>query len=655
MPKTKSTPNLINSTVENIDWHSPITPELITQHKNTPLDLFKTNTGLIWLKSCGDEDGRVSIFTLPNDNSPSRELTPSPYNARSKVHEYGGGAVLVAADKLYFSNFTDHRLYEIDLGDAETSILPRAVTPVSNRRYADACWDKRFQRIICVCEDHSSDDAAPINSLIAIEPDTGAIKTLCSGADFYASPRISPSSDNICWLSWDHPYMPWDSTKLWQADIDIKGNLSQPIHIAGGKEESIVQPRWSSANVLHFISDRSGWWNIYRYQDGQSEILYKTKAEFSKPMWSLGLKSYDFTSNGEILSTYVKDGQWFIGLISRDIKFKSVLGPFSNIMNLLLIKDKLYFIKGNTAKNNEIVAYDLSSGKSKTLVSEQNANELNGYLSTPQTLKFKTKDNTEISGYFYSPSNKDYQLLENNNKQAGTSAPPLIIKTHGGPSSSANSSLDLSIQFWTSRGFAVFDINYRGSTGYGRNFRQQLYGKWGISDIEDCTAAAESLVSRGLANPEQLIIRGQSAGGYTTLAALTFTDTFKAGASYYGISDLKALAMECHKFESHYVQQLLGQKDLNHPVYAERSPLAHKNKLSCPIIFFQGKLDKVVPPNQAQNLVNELKKQGINVEYIEFEHEAHGFRQSTSIKTTLYRELAFYQSIFKRKLIDFLE
>jgi dipeptidyl aminopeptidase/acylaminoacyl peptidase len=627
-------------------WLSPITATMVAQQRNSVQDLIRCGDTLLWLKCMSEENGRLSVHSLPTAEADARELTPSPFNVRSKVHEYGGGACLHTEDEIIFSNFKDQRLYRLSLkqtpSSKESSVnQPHPITPEGPFRYADAIWDATQKRIICVMEDHSNPNTKPINSLVSIDPASGFTQKLCSEADFYASPRISHCGTQLCWLSWNHPFMPWDSTNLWLAALNDKGELEDTMLVAGADDESVIQARWAKDGTLYFISDRNNWWNIYGYKNASVQTICPLEAEFGKPMWVLGQHSYDISENGDIVAAYSKDGQWYIGRIAaqnfgRPEALQILLGPYPDIKKLFLSGDKLTFIAGQAESEDLIIQYDLSTSSSNTLVGLKENKGFSGYISKAEKLSFKTADGSELNGFYYAPRNKDYG-------QSPSAPPPLIIKTHGGPTSCASSALDLSIQFWSSRGFAVFDINYRGSTGFGRSNRQKLYGNWGVADVEDCVFATDFLIETGRAHPKQLIIRGHSAGGYTTLATLTYSDTFHAGASYYGISDLKALAQECHKFESCYVQQLLDESDLSAAIYQERSPIFHADQLCSPIIFFQGALDKVVPPNQAQAMVSALKGKHIPVRYFEFAEEAHGFHNNENIETALNSELNFYR------------
>ncbi len=627
-------------------WLSPITATMVAQQRNSVQDLIHCGNTPLWIKCISEESGRFSIHSLPSADTEARELTAFPFNVRSKVHEYGGAACLYMEDEIIFSNFNDQRLYRLSLKETasvkEPSVnTPQPITAEGPFRYADAIWDQKRKRIICVMEDHSNSDSKPINTLVTIDPVSGKTQPLCSGANFYANPRVSHCGTQICWLSWNHPYMPWDSTNLWLAKLNDKGELEDAMLIAGANDESVIQARWGKDGALYFISDRNNWWNIYCHNDTTVTAICPFEAEFGKAMWVLGQHSYDICENGDIVTAYSKNGQWYIGRISvqsfgKPEALQQLLGPYPDIKKLFLSDDKLTFMAGQAESEDLIIQYDLNTSTSNTLVGLKENKDFSGYISKAEELRFKTADGSELNGFYYAPQNKDYE-------QSTSNPPPLIIKTHGGPSSCASSALDLSIQFWSSRGFAVFDINYRGSTGFGRNNRKKLYGNWGVADVEDCVCATEFLVKTGRAHPKQLIIRGHSAGGYTTLATLTYSNTFHAGASYYGISDLKALAQECHKFESCYVQQLLDEPDLSSTIYQQRSPLFHADQLCSPVIFFQGALDKVVPPNQAQAMVSALKEKHIPVEYIEFAEEAHGFRNNENIETALNSELAFYK------------
>jgi dipeptidyl aminopeptidase/acylaminoacyl peptidase len=552
------------------------------------------------------------------------------------VHEYGGGAFLVADKTVYFSDFADQRLYYQPLdGD------PLPLTPPGNYRFADFIWDQSRQRLITVCERQESDHKEPQNMLAVVDRQTGAVTPLHQGHDFYSSPRLSPDGRQLAWLTWDHPNLPWDATQLWLADLDLQGNLHQVRCIAGDTgQESIHEPRWSPDGSLYFVGDRSDWWNLYRYCQGESEAVYPDTAEFAYPHWVFGLSSYVFANPETLICTFNQGGAWQLGQLDLAQKQLSLFNlPYSNYASLSTDGKTVWFLGSSPQSTAAVVAIALGSNHTDVLKQSSDLAVPDGYLSVAQPITFPTAGGEVAHAWYYPPTNAAFQA------PAGT-LPPLLVKSHGGPTAAAGNALSLKIQYWTSRGFAYVDVNYGGSTGYGRAYRQRLQGQWGVVDVVDCVKAAEYLAQQGWVDAEKLAISGSSAGGYTTLAALTFHETFKAGASYYGISDLTALATDTHKFESRYLEGLIGPYPEQKDRYERRSPINYSEQLTCPVIFFQGLEDKVVPPNQAEMMVNALKAKGITVEYVPFPEEQHGFRIAANIKKALEAELAFYGQVF---------
>jgi dipeptidyl aminopeptidase/acylaminoacyl peptidase len=584
---------------------------------------------------------------------------------RTRVHEYGGGAFTVKDGIIYFSNFADQRLYK-QTPDGE----PQAVSQESggNLRYADAVIDTERGRMICVCEDHTGGGHEPVNTLVSINLDKGEdIQVLASGSDFYASPRLSPDRTQLAWLSWNHPNMPWDGTQLWAAPIQADGLLGEPQLVAGGVEESVFQPEWSPDGALYFVSDRTGWWNLYRWHPpqpplgkggreevaqplltkapvgkavGEIEPLCEMKAEFGLPQWVFGMSTYAVESANRIICTYTQDGIWYLASLDTQTKQLEVIEtPYTDISSVHAANGRAVFMAGSATEPTAVVQMDLAAQQLEVLRRSSELEIDTGYLSVPQAIAFPTENNLTAYAFFYPPQNKDYTA------PAGEK-PPLIVKSHGGPTASTSSAFNLKIQYWTSRGFAFVDVNYGGSTGYGRDYRQRLKDNWGIVDVDDCANAAKYLAEQGIVDGERLAIAGGSAGGYTTLAALTFRDIFKAGASYYGVSDLEVLARDTHKFEARYLDGLIGPYPERKDLYEKRSPIHFTDQLSCPVIFFQGLEDKVVPPNQAEMMVEALKAKGLPVAYVAYEGEQHGFRRAENIKRTLDGEFYFYSRVF---------
>jgi dienelactone hydrolase len=621
-------------------WKSPITSELIVSTSIALGQVAIAGKDIFWSEGRPSEGGRNAIVRC----TPSGQITdaiPAPYNVRSRAHEYGGNSFLAVDGRVYFSNFADGRLYCQWLKENPDN-EPEPLTPIGTYRYADLIFDRDRHRLICVREEHDTSKSEPINTLVSINILNGReIQILATGADFYASPQLSPDGSKLGWLSWNHPNMPWDGTELWVAEVG-ESELYNIQLVAGGLEESIFQPQWSPDGVLHFASDLTGWWNLYRWRDRTIEPLCEMEAEFGLPQWVFGMSTYAFVSGSKILCTYNQKGLWQLATLDTSLDkpiLDAIPTPYTDISSLKAQGDRAVFIAGSPTEPTAIVQLDLASGETKILRSSTEIQVEKEYLSVPQTIEFPTEDGKTAHAFFYPPTNRDY-IAPSEEK------PPLLVKSHGGPTASTSSSFSLKTQYWTSRGFAVLDVNYGGSTGYGRAYRQRLNGNCGIVDVDDCANGAKYLAEQGLVDRDRMAISGGSAGGYTTLCALTFKDTFKAGASYYGISDLEALATDTHKFESRYLDGLIGPYPERQDLYVARSPIHFTERLSCPVIFFQGLEDKVVPPNQAAIMVDALKAKGLPVAYVPFEGEQHGFRKAENIKRSLDGEFYFYSRIF---------
>ncbi|MBX5477341.1 MAG: S9 family peptidase, partial [Clostridia bacterium] len=487
------------------------------------------------------------------------------------------------------------------------------------------------------------------NTIVAVDLDTGRATVLVSGADFYAAPRLSPDGRKLCWLSWNHPNMPFDGTDLWVADVAPDGSLGPARHVAGGPDESIFQPEWSPDGVLHFVSDRTGWWNLYRLEEGGPRALAPMEAEFGEPQWVFGLSTYAFAGPDQIVCKYEKNA--FAHLATLDLRtgeLRRLDLPFTVIQSVRARGRRVCFVGGAPDRPGAVVDLDLGTGAFRELRRSTDVEIDPGYVSVPQAIEFPTQGGRTAHALYYAPRNRDFEAPEGER-------PPLLVLSHGGPTAHSRPVFNLGLQYWTSRGFAVVDVNYGGSSGYGRAYRDRLKGMWGVVDVDDCVAAALHLAERGLVDRNRLAIRGGSAGGYTTMAALVFRDVFKAGASHFGVSDLETLARDTHKFESRYLDSLVGPYPERRDLYVERSPIHSIDRLSCPMIFFQGLEDRVVPPSQAEAMVAKLREKGIPVAYLAFEGEGHGFRKAENIKRTLEAELYFYSRIFGFPLADEVE
>ena len=620
-------------------WKSPITADLIADRTVTLSQVVCGGADVYWSETRPTEAGRNVI--MRHANGRIEEVLPMPYDARTRTHEYGGGAFTIVEGVIYFSNFSDHRIYRLRPGSE-----PAALTPASSAHYADFVVDPLHRRIICVREQHAGIDE-PVNMIVSVDLDrVCAPQVLVSGCDFYANPRLSPDGRYLAWLSWNHPNMPWDATELYLAEFGPDGSLGAIRRVAGGTEESVFQPEFAPDGTLYFVSDQNGWWNLYRYANQRTEAVLSMEAEFGAPQWVFGLSTYAFFSSDRIVCTYNNKGTWQLGIIdTHECSLRPIGTPYIDIGFLKANRERVVFVGATPTMLPAVVELNLVTERCTQLRASSSVCLEPGYLSSPHRIEYETADQETAYAFFYPPRNHDIDPCANEK-------PPLLVTSHGGPTSSASAALNLKIQYWTSRGFAVLDVNYRGSTGYGRRYRERLYGQWGIVDVEDCIYGARYLVQQGLVDETRLAIRGSSASGYTTLCALTFHHVFKTGASYYGISDLEALAHDTHKFEAHYLDRLIGPYPEYRDLYRERSPIHHADQLACPIIFFQGLEDKVVPPSQTERMVAALRSRGIRTAYLSFAGEAHGFRRAENIKQALEAELCFYGREFGFSVTD---
>ncbi len=627
-------------------WKSPITSDLIVSGSIGLTQPSIDGSDVYWVEMRPTEGGR-SVIVKRDSMGTITDITPPSFNARTRVHEYGGGDYIVHEGDVYFSNFSDQRLYVQPAGEQPTPITPAAAV-----RYADSIVDRAGQRLICVREDHTVQGREAVNTLVSLNlrenHDSGQV--LVSGNDFYSTPRLSPDSSRLAWITWNHPNMPWDGSELWTAEIGDDGLLGQAERIAGGVAESIFQPEWSPDGVLYFVSDRTGWWNLYRVGDkGNVEVVGEREAEFGMPQWGFGMSNYAFESAGRVICNYIEKGISHLAAIDTRTKRLSVLNTaYTDIRYVRAKAGEVVMRAASPTEAAAIVRLDLQTSHPEVLRRSNNLEIDPAYFSIPQPIEFPTAEGLSAHAFFYSPANRDFLAPEDE-------LPPLLVQSHGGPTAAATTAASLSIQYWTSRGIAVLDVNYGGSTGFGRDYRERLKDKWGIVDVEDCANGARHLVQQRLVDTDRLMITGGSAGGYTTLCALTFRRTFNAGASHYGVSDAEALAKETHKFESRYLDGLMGPYPEKREVYFERSPINFTDRLACPVIFFQGLEDKVVPPNQAEVMVDALRAKGIPVAYIPFEGEQHGFRQAKNIKRALDGELYFYSRVFGFELAEPVE
>lgn len=623
-------------------WPSEITARRVASAASQLDYPISEHGSIYWLENRPTENGRgVVVQQLPDGQR--RDLLPAPLNARTRLHEYGGRPYCVHEGALYFCQDSDQRVWRLTVGGDPA--LAQPLTPDNGDRYAELLIDSQRQRLIAVRE-HTRADQHPLASLVAIPLDgSQQLTDLVTGCDFYAFPRLSPDASQLAWISWDHPQMPWDHTELWCASFDQDGLAVEPRRLAGHMRESIFQPEWLNNGQLLFVTDRSNWWNLYRCDsDGSNAApLLPMSAEFATPLWTLGMSTVAVSGDGCVYAAFSHDGQWRLGQLSNP------LGPGASWSTLPtdcthwhgLAPTAEGFLAVGAAPDRSSALYRWNGGQLTTLVDHEPLPVDAAWIARPESKYFPTSDDSDyhIHGLYYPPTNPHYTLAEGE-------LPPLIVIGHGGPTGATSTALNYKIQFWTSRGFAVLDVNYRGSTGFGRRYREALYERWGVADVEDLCSGARFMVEQGLAHPDRLIVRGSSAGGYSVLCALAFHDVFDAGASLYGIGDLETLAQDTHKFEAWYLDSLVGPYPENRARYRQRSPVHHSDQIRCPVIFFQGLDDKVVPPSQAEAMVNKLRENGTPVAYLPIPGEGHGFRQLENVCRVLDAELAFYGQVF---------
>ncbi len=592
-------------------------------------DLQYDDGSLYWLESRPSEGGRTALVRRTDDGTIG-DVLPDTVNLRTMAHEYGGGAYRADSGDLVYSEFTDQRLYRVTPDGSTTPLTSEPPRPRSVR-FADSV--RLFDgSLIAVRESHPAEGEA-VNELVLIRTD-GTVDVIASGSDFYSTPRLSPDNTRLAWIEWDHPNMPWDGTRLVVADVESTAACTV---VAGGDDESIVQPEWAPDGTLVFASDRTGWWNLYRYDGLETMSILEMEAEFAGPAWVFGESWYGFLSDGRIATSFYDNGRSGLGIIDAvGVLERIELGFTDYGYHVITDGDqRVWFVGARTDKPSAIVAFDAASGATSIVRSNPSIVDA-GYVKEPRVISFPTTDDDIAHAVYYPPANPEFEGPPGER-------PPLIVHVHGGPTSSVSPALRRETVFWTSRGFGIVDVNYRGSTGFGREYREKLEGEWGVVDVDDAVAAAEYLASIGEVDGDRLAISGGSAGGYTTLAALAFRDSFAAGASYFGIADLEMLMGDSHKFESRYETRLIGTDPV---VWRERSPIHSVEQISVPVALFQGLEDKVVPPNQAAVIAEALADRGIPYVHIEFEGEGHGFRKAANVIRSLETELAFYGYVF---------
>jgi dipeptidyl aminopeptidase/acylaminoacyl peptidase len=624
-------------------WSSPISAEMVAQ-AGVRLSAPWIEDGVVWwLEGRAAEGGRVALVRRDPDGS-RVDAVPEDFNVRTSVHEYGGGAYCIRRGVAYCSNFDDQRLYRIQPGAEPVPITPDV--PERRHRYADGRIIEDGRLWIGVRERHAESDRSVdvVNELVAVPTDGSTEpRVIVDGRDFYSSPRISPDGRRLCFLAWNLPWMPWDGCELHVADIAPDGAVTNVAHVAGSDgTESIWQPEWSPGGDLVFVSDRSGWWNLERIRDGQRRALYPVEAEFGYPAWVFGLQSFAFVDDGRLVCGYEAGGFTRFGLVDPesgtldrlDVGLDSWRSPY-----LVAERGDAVVVAGSSTEPTQVARIEIASGRRETLRTSLEAPIPIEYVSMPQAIEFPTEGGLTAHAFFYPPTNPDYEATRDE-------APPLVVESHGGPTDAAVAVFSLGVQYWTSRGFGLVDVDYGGSTGYGRAYRERLNGQWGVVDLQDCVHAARYLVERGEADPERLLITGGSAGGYTTICALTFTDVFAAGTTYFGVADLEQFTGgETHKFELKYEHTLVGPYPERADLYRERSPIHFTDRIQTPMLVLQGADDRVVPPAQAELIVAALRERGIPHAYLLYEGEGHGFRKAENIIGSLEAELSFYAQV----------
>ena len=627
-------------------WKSPITTDMIVGETIGLGRIVLDGRDTYWAELRPSQGGR-NVIVQRSASGQTRDVTPEGFSVGTTLHEYGAKGYTVADGVLYFSNFENQRLYRCRLGEK-----PVPLTPPGNLRYAGMHVDRLHNRIVCVRENHEVDAPEAVNCVVAVDlTDERKPQILVSGGDFYAMPRISPDGSKLAWLTWSHPNMPWDGTELWVASFDDDGLLRDPTLVAGGVAESVMQPEWSPDGVLYFVSDRSQWANLYRWQNQTVEPILPMEAVFSQTHWWVGMTGYGFASASTIVCTYAQRGIGHLALLHVDeSRLEAIDVPYTEMAcgDLKVAEGRVVFVAGSPLCSMSVVELNLETRQLTVLQVESTTDIAHGYLSVPEAIEFPTENGLTAHAFYYGPKNKDFIGPE-------AKSPPLLVMCHGGPHSASSTALNVALQYWTSRGIAVVDVNYGGSTGYGRDYRERLIGEWGVVDVDDCVNAARYLIGRGDVDKERVAITGGSAGGYTTLAAITFRDLFRAGTSHFGVSDLESLLEGIHKFDTNSLRGLVGPYPLFRKRYVERSPINFVEQIDCPVLLFQGLEDTIIPPDQSEMMFNELRARGIPTAFVTFEGEGHGFVQSENIKRAMEVELYFYSRVFGFQLADPIE
>jgi dipeptidyl aminopeptidase/acylaminoacyl peptidase len=649
-------------------WVSPVTLDVLA---GTGVGLsfpMATPSHVYWTEARPREGGRQVLVRCPVEGGAREDVIAPAYNARTTVHEYGGRCAVVhhdaaAGDTVYFSNYADQRLYRTTPGGAPVPITPEPPSPRAHR-YAAPVLTGDGRHLVAVRERHAQPDvpSSVENDVCLLAADGSSTPvSLLSGRDFYSHVSLAPDGRRMCWVTWDHPNMPWDGTELWEGELDLDaGCVRAARRVAGGPTESVSQPKYAPDGTLHYLTDRTGWWNLYAVPGGSEDAARDVRAlapkdvELGVPDWVFGASNYVVATDGSVLAVWSENGIQHLGVLRPGAQvFEELATGFTFLAQLSGVPaaPSALAVAGSSSLAPCIVR--IAVGETAEPVVEILARSRGtavdpSYLSVPEPVDVPTKEGEVAHALYYPPTNPDFEPPEDE-------LPPLIVNVHGGPTTAAVPVLNYAIQYWTSRGFALVDVNYGGSSGYGRSYRERLRGQWGVVDLEDCVAAARHLTASGRADPERLLIHGGSAGGYTVLCAATFTDMFAAGASYFGVADTVVFVEETHKFESHYADGLFGPWPETADTYIARSPVQHTESLRTPLIIFQGLEDKIVPPDQAEAIVAALRRQGVPHAYVTYEGEQHGFRKAESVKRTAEAELFFYGRVLGFTPPDALE
>ena len=624
-------------------WSSPISSQALAGERVALDEPSIVDGHVYWLEGRGSAGGRVVLVRDGED------LTPAPFNIRTRVHEYGGGAYVVQGDVVVFSSFADLRLYRLDLSNLDAG--PRPITPgaESGVRFADLRVDAARMSLLAVREDHRGGGAA-VNTIVRLDldgPNDDAGTVLVTGPDFVVAPRLSPDGTRLAWLQWDHPNMPWDATELWVATIADDGALTERQCLAGGDGVAVTEPVWAADDRLLFLSDETGWANLYAALPGSPEpvALAPAEAEFGWPQWVLDRPSYGVATDGTVVCTWLEDGVGRLGTVSPGGR-RATLALEGTAYDQIRVEGATVVGLADFAdRPRAVFRTDLATGTTELLRTELGHEVPPGLVSRPEAVSWTNTTGQEVHGIFHPPANDAFAVPDGER-------PPLVVQVHGGPTSMTKVSFSLDTAYWTSRGLAVLDVNYGGSTGYGRDYRERLKGSWGLTDVDDTVTGALAMADAGRVDRTRIAIRGGSAGGYTTLAVLTGSDAFAAGASYFGVGDLEGLARDTHKFESRYLDGLVAPYPQGRDVYVDRSPVHHVDSLGAPMILFQGLDDKVVPPAQAREMAAAVQAKGLPVALLEFEGEGHGFRAAAALVRSRDAEAYFYSKVFGFELAD---